>query len=192
MALGTGSIGCFVTCPGSACALRRPTAARVLERCPAPRLVASRRPCLTVFSPTRREHTITATAKRVTMTRGGRNGTLPYPLLAQPKMKRRTTVVSSTSPATNASAASVVTAAMRANRQLRCDVARRDRLRPLSSVRRDPSVVHCRPASRRFWWTGDQWAAFPAGRLRHTHVGGMRRLVTRVAMADLAHRGNRL
>jgi len=138
----TGSIECFVTSSGSACALRRRVAARVLDRCPALRLLASRRLRGTVFSPTRSKYTITATAKKATATMLAQNGTLQHPPLAQLKMKRRMTVVSTSNPATNASAASVVTAAMRANRRFRWGLARRDWLRSLSSVGRDTSVVH--------------------------------------------------
>ena len=78
----------------------------------------------------------------MTPARIAQNDTLPHPPLAQPKMKRSTTVVSSSNPAANASAASVVTAAVRANRMLRRGAARRDRLRPPATVRLDTAVVH--------------------------------------------------
>lgn len=117
-------------------------------RCPRARLLrgfvffAARRLRSGVFLLTCRRHAITAKAKRTVPTRSTQTDIPPHPPLAQPKMKRSTTAVSSTNPAANASAASIATAAMRANRMLRRGAARRDRLPPPATVRIDTAAVH--------------------------------------------------
>jgi len=137
--------GFFGTLPCRTCLADR----RVLTGCATFRLFDTGRRFRGLRAPTALlPVTNNATAIRVTTARAVASGALPHTRVVQPKVRRRTAVVSSSNPATKASTANTKTVTLLADRPKRShpEVTRRDRLRPPTPrVRRATFVVYFRP-----------------------------------------------